>query len=158
MSQIATLATVLTLFVAACGASSPKSEPPPQQQPAARTAADLGPMCKRHYARQRTCVDDYLSALLDVRIELDMPPGIGDEVEAKGRDAVLAIAHAEFQRDTEPARVDAICEAMATKTPAEHVERLLKAGDECEATKDCKAFAACAVATERSYIASGAQH
>lgn len=157
MSHFAMLATVLTVLVAACGASSPKAEQPPEQ-PAARTAADLGPMCKRHYARQRTCVDDYLSALLDVRIELDMPPGIGDEVEANGRDAVLAIAHAEFQRDTEPARVDAICEAMATKTPAEHVERLLKAGDECEATKDCKAFAACAVATERSYIASGAQH
>lgn len=157
MSHSFMLATVLTVVVAACGASSPKPEQPPEQR-AARTAADLGPMCKRHYARQATCSDDYLSALLDVRIELNNPPGIGDEVKAKGRDAVLAIAHAEFQRDTEPAKVDAICEAMATRTPAEHVEQLLKAGDECEATKDCKTFAACAVATERSYIASGAQH
>jgi hypothetical protein len=115
-------------------------------------------MCKRHYAREATCADEYLSALLDLRVELDMPPGIGDEVKTDGRDAVLAKAHEEFVRDTEPAKVDAICQAMATKTPADHVERLLAQGDTCEATTDCKAFAACAVATERSYIASGAQH
>ena len=109
-------------------------------------------------ARQVSCVDDYLSALLDLRVELNMPPGIGDEVKAQGRDAVLAIAHQEFQRDTEPAKVDAMCSAIATRTPPEQVEHLLKEGDECEATTDCKAFAACSVATSREYIASGAQH
>lgn len=115
-------------------------------------------MCKRYYVRQATCVDAYLSALLDLRVELDMPHGIGDEVKAEGHDAAVAEARRDWDRDMEPAKIDAICNAMATRTPAAQVDRLLQQGDECEATADCKAFATCAVATERSYIASGATH
>jgi hypothetical protein len=145
---------VLVLLLAACGGSSS----PPAAQPAARTTADLGPMCHRYYARQATCTDDYLSAVLDVRIELDMPKGIGERVKAEGRDAVLKEARAHWESDMEPAKIDAMCNAMATRTPANQVDRLLKQGDACEAAADCKAFATCAAGTERSYIASGATH
>ena len=113
-------------------------------------------MCKRIFARKASCADDYLPALLDLRVELNIPPGIGDEVKSKGRDAMLAIAHTELARDTEPAQVDAVCESSATKAqqaPPEFVDKLLEQGGTCEATTDCKAFATCAVAIDRGFIA-----
>src|SRR6186713_1353357 len=99
----------LILAVAACGGSSPQPAKP-SSPPAAHTATDLAPMCKRLFARKAACADEYLPVLLDLRVELNVPPGIGDEVETKGRDAVLAIARTELVRDTEPAKVDALCE------------------------------------------------
>ncbi|NVB80733.1 MAG: hypothetical protein HOV81_20220 [Kofleriaceae bacterium] len=112
-------------------------------------------MCQRIFARKAACADDYLPALLDLRVELNMPPGIGDEVKTQGRDAVLAIAHTELARDTEPAKVDAVCETAATKArnAPERAEQLLEQGGRCEAATDCKAFAVCAVAMDRGFIA-----
>ena len=157
MSRVSSLhAFALILAVAACGGSSPEPAKP-APPPAARTAADLVPMCKRLFARKATCADDYLPALLDVRIELDMPPGVGDRVKTEGRDAILAIAHTELARDTEPAKVEALCEMTATKMPPERIDPLLEQGGNCEATTDCKAFSTCVVAIDRGFIASGAQ-
>lgn len=151
-------AFALILAVAACGGSSPEPAKP-SAQPAARTVADLVPMCKRIFARKSTCADDYLPVLLDLRVELNLPPGIGDEVKSQGRDAVLAIAHTELARDTEPAKVDALCETAATnakQAPPERVDGLLDQGARCEATTDCKAFAGCVVEIDRGFIAAGA--
>lgn len=142
-----------SLLLAACGASTPE---PAKPQPAARTAADLVPLCKRIFAHKATCADDYLPVLLDLRIELNRPPGIGDRVKSEGRDAILAIAHTELAHDTEPAQVDAVCSSAATQAstaPPERVHQLLEAADRCEATTDCKAFAVCAVAIDRGFIA-----
>ena len=152
----------LLLAVAACGGSSPEPAKP-SPQPAARTAADVVPMCKRTFARKATCADDYLPVLLDVRVELNIPPGIGDRVKSEGRDAVLAVAHTELARDTEPAKVDALCEgaaANAAKAPPERLDQLLDQAEKCEATADCKAFAVCVVEIDRGFIAasSGAPH
>lgn len=112
-------------------------------------------MCERHFARKATCADDYLPALLDLRVELNVPPGIGDEVKTQGRDAVLAIAHTELARDTEPAKVAALCEGMAAKLPPDRVEQLVDQGAKCEAAADCKAFAACAVVLDRGFLTHG---
>lgn len=113
-------------------------------------------MCQRYYVRERTCRDEFLSALIDARSDLDMPPGIADEVKTKGHDAVVALARPEWEQDSQPPRINAICTAIATRTPAAQVGRLLAEGDTCAATTDCTAFATCAVAAQRSYIASGA--
>ena len=145
---------LLVTLTISCGGS----QPAPAPAPAAHTAADLGPLCRAHYAHEQTCADAYLSALLDLRVELNQPPGIGDEVKTKGKPAVLELARVEFQRDTAPDKVEAICNAMAAKTPPEQVEPLFKDGTHCAAMTDCKQFASCAVATERSYIAGGDCH
>jgi hypothetical protein len=148
-------ALAVLLAVAACGGSSPEPEKP-SPQPAAHADGDLIPMCERIFARKATCADDYLPALLDVRIELNVPPGIGDRVQAEGRDAILEIAHTELARDTEPATVATLCETTAAKVPPERAQQLLEQGGACEAAADCKAFATCAAAIDRSFIASGA--
>lgn len=167
MSRVSDLSFALILAVAACGGSSPEPAKPspqpaaPTAQPAARSAADFVPMCKRIFARKATCADDYLPVLLDLRVELNIPPGIGDQVKSQGREAILAIAHTELARDTEPAKVDALCETAATKAtkaPPERVNRLLEQGDRCQATTDCKAFAVCVIAIDRGFIASSSQH
>jgi hypothetical protein len=147
------------LAAAACGGTSPAAEKPaPAPQPAARSTADLAPMCKHIFARKATCTDDYLPLLVDLRVELNLPPGIADEVKSKGRDAVLALARTELARDTEPDKVAALCEHAATNAmnaPPERVDQLLQQGGACEAAADCKAFAVCAVAIDRGFIASG---
>src|SRR5690349_8119952 len=108
-------ACALILAVAACGGSSPEpakpSRPDPitRAEPAAHTADDLVPMCKRIFARKAACADDYLPVLLDLHAELNIPPGFGDKVKSEGRDAMLAIAHTELAQDTEPAKVAALC-------------------------------------------------
>lgn len=150
----------LIVAAAACGGSSSPEPAKPAPQPAARTAADFVPMCKRIFARKATCADDYLPVLLDLRVELNLPPGIGDQVKSEGRDAVLAIAHTELASDTEPAKVDALCESAATQAttaPPERVAQLLDQADRCDASTDCKTFAVCAVAMDRGFIVSRAR-
>jgi hypothetical protein len=142
------------LVLVACGGDAK----PKPAAPAPRTAAELGPMCERFYVHQRRCVTEYLGALVDVRAEYDQPPGIAAHVKEAGRDAVIAEARVEWDRDTTPERTAMICQAMVEKTPPEHVERLLKDGETCEAITECGAFAKCAVDTERSYIQSRAKH
>ena len=158
MHQVSYLhSLVLICAFAACGGSSPPpakaSSPPPHEA----AAADPIPMCKRIFARKATCADDYLPALLDVRVELNMPPGIGDRVKAEGRDAILALAHTELARDTEPSKVAELCETTAAKMPPERVDQLLEHGGRCEAAADCKAFSSCVVEIDRGFIAAGAQ-
>jgi hypothetical protein len=149
---------IVFLAVAACGGSSaPPAKPAPQ--PAARTADDLVPMCQRIFARKATCADDYLPVLLDLRVELNKPPGIGDEVKAKGRDAVLAIAHTELAADTQPDKVAATCDGAAAQmkqAPPERVDQLLAQAGKCEAAADCKAFSTCVVEIDRGFIAGDA--
>jgi hypothetical protein len=150
------LHSFLILAIAACGGSSPPPAEKPAPQSAARSADDLVPMCKRIFARKETCADDYLPVLLDLRVELDKPPGIGDEVKAKGRDAVLAIAHTELASDTQPDKVAATCEGAAAqmaKAPPERASQLLDQGSKCEAAADCKAFSTCVVEIDRGFIA-----
>lgn len=159
MSRVHCLyAFVLILAVAACGGPSPEPEKP-SPQPAARVATDLVPMCKRIFARKATCADDYLPVLLDLHVELNLPPGIGDRVASEGRDAMLAIAHTELAHDTDPANVARLCETAATKakTEPERADQLLEQGGKCEAATDCKAFAVCVVAIDRGFIAAGAR-
>jgi hypothetical protein len=155
-------ALALILAVAACGGSSPEPEKPSRAdpinraEPAVRTADDLVPMCKRIFARKAACADDYLPALIDLHIELNIPPGFGDRVKSEGRDAMLAIAHTELARDTEPAKVAALCETTA-KMPPERADQLHEQGGRCEAATDCKEFAVCVVAIDRGFIVAGAR-
>ncbi len=150
---------VFILAVAACGGSSQPEPAKPASPPAAQDTADFVPLCKRIFARKATCADDYLPALLDVRVELNIPPGIGDRVKTDGRDAVLAVAHTELARDTEAAHVAELCEGAAAKAKAdpERGNQLYEQGSRCEAASDCKAFASCVVVIDRGFIVAGAQ-
>ena len=148
----------LLLAAAACGGSSPPPAAKPAPPPPARTADDFIPMCSQIFARKQACADDYLPLLLDVRVELNKPPGIGDEVKAKGRDALLAIAHTELAADTQPDKVAATCEGglqQVKQAPPERMSQLLDQGATCLAAADCKAYSTCVVEIDRGFLAAG---
>jgi hypothetical protein len=149
---------LLVLALAACGGSSSKPADKPAP-PAAHSSADLIPVCKRIFARKATCADDYLPLLLDLRAELDKPPGIGDQLKAN-RTEILAAAHTELVRDTAPEQLGALCDkasAQAAKAPPELLNKLLEQAATCEAAADCKAFAPCVVAIDRGFMAGANQ-
>jgi hypothetical protein len=146
-------AVLLTCLVACGGGSS--TSPEPASAPS-RKAADLGAMCDRYYVRERLCVDEYLAALLTVRVEYDMPPGIAAEVARDGRDVVLTRMRPEWERDTTLENTNRICRVVETKTPPDRIEGLLADGDRCYAKSDCAGFVACTVEGQRNYIKSGA--
>jgi len=145
------------VLAAACGGSSPPQTEPAKPAPTSASLDDLIPMCQRIFARKETCADDYLPVLLDLRLELNLPPGIGDEVKAKGRDAVLALAHTELARDTQPDRVNPLCEGAAAnaRQQPERGHQLLDHGARCEAAADCKKFSTCVVEIDRQMLAAG---
>lgn len=144
------LFAVTIAIAAACG-----GKPKPAQEPAPATGP-LGPLCERHYQRERECSSEYLAAVVALRVELDMPPGIAAEDARDGRDTVIARARVEWERDSQPAERTRICSALDAQVPAERVDSLIAEGEACQAQADCAGFAACAVAGERAFIESGA--
>lgn len=148
---------VLLLAVASCGGTPHDSAKP---QPAT-SVVDLVPMCQRLFARKQACADDYLPRLLDLRIELNLPPGIADVVASEGRDAALVRAHTELARDTQPDKVTPLCEegaAQVKQHAPELADQLVRQFTSCDATSDCRAFASCAVEIDRRFIRTGPKH
>lgn len=158
MTRIALFALLVTIACGGGSSTSPAPAPAPSgpAPPPSSKAAQLGAMCDRYYARERVCVDDYLSALLDVRVEYDMPPGIAAEVARDGRDVVLAHMRSEWERDTTLENTNRICRDVEKKTPPDRIDGMLADGDRCYAKPDCAGFVACTVEGQRNYIKRGA--
>ena len=149
----------LVALVAACGgASKPASSTAAETATAAPSLGPLGVLCEEHYARERTCSSEYLAALVALRVEVDMPPGIAAEDARDGREATIAAAWVDWTRDSQPAERSKICRALDAQVPPERVDALKADAAACLSAADCTAFAACAVEHERSYIVSGDQH
>jgi len=144
------LVVSMASVLAGCGG---KPRPAPAPAPA---SGPLAAMCERHYQRERDCSDEYLAALVALRVEVDTPPGIAAEDARDGRDALIAKARVEWEHDSQPAERTRICAPLDAQVPADRVESLTAAGEECLAKTDCAGFAACAVEDERSFILSGA--
>lgn len=113
-------------------------------------------MCDRYYVRERACVDEYLAALLEVRVEYDMPAGTAAEVKRDGKDVVLTRMRPEWERDTTLENTNRMCRAAEAKTPPDRIDGLLADGDRCYAKPDCAGFVACTLEGQRDYIKSGA--
>lgn len=136
------------------GASEPSTAAP---APAAKEPT-LAELCEAHHARERTCVNEYLDAMVALRIKVDMPPGIAADAEKRGRAAVLADAREDWNRDSRPEVVTPMCNKLDAAVPAERVPSLRAQGQRCLNAPDCAAFAACEVEDQRSYIESGDKH
>jgi hypothetical protein len=146
------------LALAGCGGGgSGGASEPPAAAPAAKEPT-LAELCEAHHARERTCVNEYLDALVALRIKVDMPPGIAADAAKRGRDAVLADARERWNQDSRPEVITPMCNKLDTAVPAERVPSLRAQGKRCLDTPDCAAFAACSVEDQRSYIESGDQH
>lgn len=135
-------AMVIALFLVGCG-GSPKSEP---KEPAAPSdGGDLLSICVKTFERQYECTDDFIPALVDIRIKDGLLPPGADEIakEEGGRDKLIQMAMEEWKTDgVEPARTES-CKKMTQVVTPEEGEQLKAAGQKCLATADCKAFVDC---------------
>lgn len=137
------------LGLAACGSSSSSAgsarsaeERAPSAQPTA--AADPKASCVAVLQRMRTCTDQFIPALVDLRIRYDRPAGIAAPAAAKGRDALVAGAFKEWAVDSSDEHIAELCGDIDKKmTPA--LQELVDAGHGCLGQQTCDAAVACVI-------------
>jgi hypothetical protein len=139
---------------AACGgAGAEQQDAAAGKQPSG--GGDGEAVCRDSFARQRTCTDDFIPALVDARIELDLPAGIAAEGKKEGgRDALIAKAKEEWSKDSEPAAVAAQCKDMTGKMPAEQKAEMTGAMSQCLASSDCGSYVKCAMPIMKKVLSS----
>ncbi|HWU89430.1 MAG TPA: hypothetical protein VN253_19350 [Kofleriaceae bacterium] len=135
------LATVLAALAPACGTSDAAAPPaaPKQAQPA--STPDVKALCVEILTRNRTCTDQYIPALVDLRAKYDRPSGIAADVAAN-RDAVIAQAKTEWATDSQPAAITATCANITSQLGPDDQSDLAPA-QACLAIQDCAAYTTC---------------
>lgn len=148
MNHLHRLLSVSLLALAACAGAEadPKTAASPASTAPAPTAVE---QCEAFFAKAATCSQEYIPALVDLRIELDKPAGIAEYARTDGRDAVIAHAREEWAQDSQPAAIHANCEQVTQKVPADQLETLAAAAQQCMAMADCGAYSQCAVQVMR---------
>jgi hypothetical protein len=131
--------------LAAC--ASGNDAPATQETTAPATAAgadDAQTTCVATFVRQRECTDQFIPALVDMRVRLDQPAGIAARArEAGGRDAIIAEAKTEWAEDSKDEKIAAQCEQIVGGVPAEHMQQALPEIQGCLEKSDCDAFVGC---------------
>jgi hypothetical protein len=134
-------ALVIALFFVGCGSSKPAPEEPAPSQ----GGGDLLSVCVKTIERQYECTDDFIPALVDMRIKHGLlpPDAVPILEEEGGRDKLIQIAMDEWKVDgVEPKRTET-CQKMLQVVSPEEGEKLKAAGEKCLAATDCKAFLDC---------------
>lgn len=142
MSRIATaLILVLAPLAAACGTASEAAPAPAPAQKASSTSGDFQTACMTVMQRNRTCTDDFIPALVDMRARKDLPPGIKDAV-AKDRASVIARAKEEWVTDSTDEVFARQCQTLGDQATPENIA----AGEACMAKESCGEYAPCILA------------
>lgn len=136
------LVPVLALaLVPACGTSDAAGPPVTPNQVQPTTTGGANALCVEVFTRNRTCTDQYIPALVDLRAKYDQPAGIAADVAANRAD-VIAHAKTEWATDSLPEAIDATCTKIAA-TPGGFTQADADAAQACLASTDCTAYAAC---------------
>lgn len=148
-----TLLSVTAATLAACAGA--EAEPRTGASPATTTGnPTLVEPCETFFARAATCTDQYIPALVDLRVELDKPAGIAAAAQREGRDAIIARAMTEWADDSQPAAVSALCARIMPSIPPDQLDAMRADGERCMAKTDCGEFSACAVEVQRPRMAA----
>ncbi len=141
MSRIATaLILALAPLVAACGTASEAAPAPAPSKQAASTSGDFQTACMAVMQRNRTCTDEFIPALVDMRASKDLPAGIADAV-AKDRPAVIARAKEEWALDSTDEVFARQCQTLGQYATPENIA----AGEACMAKTTCAEYSPCIV-------------
>lgn len=144
-------ATALIALIFACGGTETAPDEPTRgdgtgtgTEAASPAPSDgLYDACKAVMEKSRACTDDYIPALVDMRIELDLPAGTKADAETEGRDALIAKAMEEWKGDSTDEAFEKQCTNVNDKMPAEHREKSITVSNECAAKDACSDFVAC---------------
>ena len=147
MSRCFAILSVLTLAACAGAEADPKTSASPSSATPPPTLVEA---CETYFARAATCTDQYLPALVDLRIELDQPAGIAADAQREGRAAIIGYAMTEWAEDSQPVAITAACGQIAQSIPPDQVDAMRAAGERCLAMTDCGEFATCAMALQRT--------
>jgi len=112
---------------------------------AARREATPAEICVRVMQRTRKCEAMYVPGLLALRVRLDQPSGIAKRFEAQGRERLLALARAQFERDWSDEAIARNCTALAQKS-ADEQERIIAPERQCLQADRCSTFTTCDLA------------
>lgn len=137
------LASFLVLGSACGGKETPAESPQPPEDKTASGPVDAQASCEAMFAKARECTDDYLPALVDLRISLDMPPGIAQAAETEGRDALISTAREEWEADSQPANAAAMCQNIISKMPPEQSTTVAERTNACVSEASCSGFVGC---------------
>lgn len=135
MFKSLSLVLALSSFVAACASSEASPEP---QAPVAKSSSDAQAVCVEVMTKNRTCTDQYIPALVDLRAKYDQPAGITDAVKAD-RAGVIAQAMEEWKVDSTDANIGSACTQLVQRTSADEVAEARA----CLAQTECAAYTAC---------------
>ena len=142
LSPSLVLVSLLTAaLVPACGTSDAAAPPVTPNQVQLTTTSDAKAKCVEIFTRNRTCTDQYIPALVDLRAKYDQPAGIAADVAANRAD-VIARAKTEWATDSLPEAIDATC----TKITANLGGFTQADGDAalaCLAHTDCATYTTC---------------
>ena len=145
------LAGALAALAACAGGSDAPTTPESTATPTAAAVAGDGAndgygTCVATFERQRTCTDQFVPALVDMRVRMDQPPGIAAKAQAAGgRDALIAEAKTEWADDSKDENIAQACTQITTKTPPEKLEQALPQIKSCLAENACDGFVGCLV-------------
>lgn len=144
---------LLAVSLTACGGSD---LPPPAPAPEPAAASEPTPLdtCVAVFARQKECTDDFIPALVDLRIRHDVPTGVADQAANGGRDALIATAMQEWAEDSQEPVARATCEQMIAQVPPEQLEPMLNQGRDCAAMPACGEFVHCILPQIEQHLAA----
>lgn len=152
MIRALSVSLLAALSFTACGGSSAKPQAPATGTASAASTA-VQAKCEAFFARARECTEPYIGALVDVRVELDNPPGVADRARDEGRDALVAAAMEEWATDSQPENVSAMCAQSEAKMPPEQTATMMAGAERCMAESACDAFATCSKDLHRMMLA-----
>jgi hypothetical protein len=133
------LASSVMLSWFACAGTEPPVETSGGQIDVAKGEA----LCVSGFKRQRECTDEFLPALVDLRVRLDKPAGIAAAAKSEGKEALIAVAREEWAGDSTDEAIAKTCAQKAAKMPAS--EELYSALSNCLAAPSCAEFVPCQI-------------
>lgn len=131
-------ASLAALLVACGGAKSAQSS-------ATETAksADPAAVCIQMMEKSRDCTDEYIPALVDLRISLDYPNGTAQAAEEQGRDALISVAYEEWKNDSTDAAFQKVCADVVAQMPPEQLAPVMARNAKCIAKPSCDEYVTC---------------
>jgi hypothetical protein len=145
-TMIALLPTLLT--IAACQneeVDANAREVEIERAELASAPTSNGDLCRALMQRQRSCSADFIPALVAARVSAENPEGMRVHEQRIGRQALIAEAFAEWDRDSTAPAIQSMCDDLARSLPAARDGEFRRSASACLAKEGCEPFIACAV-------------